>query len=208
MAATIAIPVAKERSCVMMAEEDWNLEAGEMVEEVIKTQRQVAELLCSNNQATSELEAIKESCTQELEDLQADTWKLQLYAELERMRDHLELLAPLAADSIDSTGAARTPATTRDNAAGDSGGTEGSPKALAAAAGNSNNAVHGGFEHGELELMELDEEIASISAQLEQARQEMAGMMKAKQDLEREVGSVSEQMSAEVDAGELPSSEY
>jgi hypothetical protein len=45
---------------------DWNLEAGEMVEEVIKTQKQVAELLCSHNQATSELEAMKESCTQEV----------------------------------------------------------------------------------------------------------------------------------------------
>jgi hypothetical protein len=45
---------------------DWNLEAGEMVEEVIKTQKQVAELLSSHSQATSELEAMKESCTQEV----------------------------------------------------------------------------------------------------------------------------------------------
>jgi hypothetical protein len=45
---------------------DWNLEAGEMVEEVIKTQKQVAELLSSHRQATSELEALKETCTQEV----------------------------------------------------------------------------------------------------------------------------------------------
>jgi hypothetical protein len=137
--------------------------------------------------------------TAQLEDLQADTWKLQLYAELERMRGHLELLAPLAADSSDSTGAASTTASAaaQGEAAADS-----SPNALAAAAGSGS----GGFERGELELLELDEEIASISAQLEQARQEMASMMKAKEDLEREVGCVSEQMSADVDSSELPTS--
>uniref|UniRef100_A0A383WCF2 Uncharacterized protein n=1 Tax=Tetradesmus obliquus TaxID=3088 RepID=A0A383WCF2_TETOB len=188
-----------------MAEEDWNLEAGEMVEEVIKTQKQVAELLSSHSQATSELEAMKESCTQELEDLQADTWKLQLYAELERMRGHLELLAPLASDSSDSTAAASAAAATaaQGEAAADSTGADAPSNALAGAAGSGS----GGFEHGELELLELDEEIASISAQLEQARQEMASMMKAKQDLEREVGCVSKQMSAEAGGSEHASSD-
>jgi hypothetical protein len=129
--------------------------------------------------------------------LQEDTWKLQLYAELERMRGHLELLTPLAADSNDSSAAASAIA----EAAGASADSEHPSKAEAAV----NSSGSGAFEHGELELLELDEEIASISAQLEQARQEMASMMKAKQDLEREVGTVSEQMSA--DAGEVATSE-
>jgi hypothetical protein len=114
------------------------------------------------------------------------------------MRGHLELLSPLAADS-DSKGAASAIA----EAAGASADSKNPSKAAAAP----NSSGSGGFEHGELELLELDEEIASISVQLEQARQEMASMMKAKQDLEREVGCVSEQMSADVDAGELPTSE-
>jgi hypothetical protein len=114
------------------------------------------------------------------------------------MRGHLELLTPLAADSSDSTG---DPDATAEAAA--LSDPEHPTKAVAA----THSSGSGGFEHGELELLELDEEIASISAQLEQARQEMASMMKAKQDLEREVGCVSEQMSAEVDAGELPTSD-
>lgn len=50
----------------VLLEADWNREAAEMVEEVIRTQKQVAELLSNHNSATCELQAMKESCTQEV----------------------------------------------------------------------------------------------------------------------------------------------
>lgn len=45
---------------------DWNEEASDMITEVLKTQKEVAELLQSHTTQTKELQAMKDSCTEEV----------------------------------------------------------------------------------------------------------------------------------------------
>eukprot|EP00879_Flechtneria_rotunda_P009737 GHRR01010186.1.p1 GENE.GHRR01010186.1~~GHRR01010186.1.p1 ORF type:complete len:185 (+),score=88.23 GHRR01010186.1:870-1424(+) len=169
-----------------MSTEDWNNEAADTVEEIIKTQKEVAALLAKHSSATSELEAMKEDCAQELEGLQDEAWKLQMYAELERLRSQLEYLAPLADDAIDgptpaghqTLGDATSPAVQADREGG--------------AAGVSD--APGLLEQEQSQLDQLDSEIAALDKQIVEAKKEMQSMMQMKDQLENEIGFADSQL--------------
>lgn len=238
----------------VMTEDDWNAEAADMIEEVLKTQQEVSQLLTTHTTATFELQALKDSCEKEvstrscipssckplstshqsayaacqevsvpalflvcrarvlvccflvwpcylhytrracmrqcgtwcwhsrcppcnncnvqLQELQADAWKLQLYTELERMSRQLEQLAPLAQDACvcDSHEDSSEPVASVDKAAGPAEATNAEP--------NSNE---------EDELCAIDDEIAALDKQLTEAKKEMQNMMRMKLNLEKEL---------------------
>lgn len=56
--------IVTDGSC--MLEDDWNLEAANMIEEVLRTQQEVSALLAKNTNVTSELQALKESCSKDV----------------------------------------------------------------------------------------------------------------------------------------------
>eukprot|EP00775_Hariotina_reticulata_P000763 gene763-1070_t len=160
-----------------MTAEDWDVEAAEMVEEVIKTQQEVADLIKQHSQATGELEELKKACTDELEELQSDAWKLQLYAELERMASQLHHLTPIAQDSSSSA----------ESSSESSGVCCGNDGKLKPSVGPTTHVQPIASCHQDQELQNLDDELAAVNRQLEEAKQEMEQMIELKAALQTEL---------------------
>ncbi|KXZ49847.1 hypothetical protein GPECTOR_19g298 [Gonium pectorale] len=197
-------------------EELLDEEASALLQDLEESQAEVQRMIQSQREQASELGGMKDNLAAELQELQDDAWKLQVFAELEMLKRQLAALNTLDADldameakldeggdeAVDEEFAkefAAAQAGTRDMLAkmtlgAGAGSEQGDADASAASGGEVAGPTAGAEGHGEEDLEDvdklqedLDAELAAMQKQLQAIKAESALVAARKAQLELEL---------------------
>lgn len=152
-------------------------EATELLAELAKSQQEVQQLIRQQQEQSHELGGMRDRIASELEGLQEDSWRLQVYAELEALKDQLQVLSSLQA-AVDDVEAGAEPET------------EESSSLQAPATDPSDPA-----QVDDIEGLQdrLDEELEQLFAQLQTVKREAQLVAAKKASLEVELAALLRQ---------------
>ncbi|GBF92067.1 hypothetical protein Rsub_04414 [Raphidocelis subcapitata] len=176
----------------------WNLEASELVKELTATQQEVAALLIGQAEQEQELSGLREACSSELEELEEQTWRLQLFAELEKMKGLITQLEPIEDDATPPPDDGEGPMGEGAPASAAGGARPAPPLAVPSLAADGGGARDGDDGAGDREdeetaaraLAGIDDELETLTARIRVAREEVTDLLARKWDLEQAVADV------------------
>ncbi|KIY98043.1 hypothetical protein MNEG_9919 [Monoraphidium neglectum] len=192
-----------------MTATDWNAEASELVRELAATQKEVAAMLTGQADQEKELSGMKEACSSELAELQEETWRLQMFAELEKMKGLISQLRPIDDDAAPPAdagapppvrAAAAAPALAHAAAAGQKSKHSGRPLAGEqdeGSCGDGDEAEQGAGEAAALAA--IDGELSVLMEAIRVAKDEVGGLLETKCGLQQQIADI---YSAELDREE------